>query len=454
MNGGSLQQAWQLFEMGRYEQALEAASRARASEQDRAAAAYLASLCLTNLGRFDQAKQAASEALGEDGNRPEYHHAWGFAHYREATDGRSVARMLFRQKTTFDQPLQEAEGAYLRAVQLDPNDPYYHEMLGWVYHQQDRYDLAERALRNALQLDPRRSDCFQLLSEVCRLTGRYKESYRYALEALAFNAVESGGHASLGWAKLMHGDARESLGIFREALRLDPQDDNARLGLIETLKVQYAVIRWPYRTLQRLDHITDRPWWDRWNFLAWPLTAVLFAFIGLVIFHDIVSAVAGFFLGLALGWIVWYAVIFLPIGLMILQSMCNAVLLWHPLGRHALTPWQRYRAVAYNGYVLPVLASVALVFAGLALPDFRFTFELFSGRVFALVLLAGPFAAWAAATTTNWVYPVAAVALVSVVCFATYSLGLPPGTVLSQSPWPLLLFLAGSAWGLLVASRL
>jgi tetratricopeptide repeat protein len=65
--------------------------------------------------------------------------------------------------------------------------------------------------------------------------------------ALARDPDDAFTHANRGWSLLHEGDPRRALEHFREALRLEPELDFARAGLIEALKARY----WLYRQVLR-----------------------------------------------------------------------------------------------------------------------------------------------------------------------------------------------------------
>ena len=77
--------------------------------------------------------------------------------------------------------------------------------------------------------------------------GRPEEASTAATAALGYAADSSATQAQAGWVALETNRPKEALHHFREALRLNPDSDFAREGLVEALKARY----WVYRTFMR-----------------------------------------------------------------------------------------------------------------------------------------------------------------------------------------------------------
>jgi len=83
-----------------------------------------------------------------------------------------------------------AEQAYRRACELDPNDAYPWNGLGYLLtNHLGRYDEAEQAYRHACELDPKLASPWNNLGNLLmQHMGRYEEAeqaYRHACERLS-----------------------------------------------------------------------------------------------------------------------------------------------------------------------------------------------------------------------------------------------------------------------------
>ena len=77
--------------------------------------------------------------------------------------------------------------------------------------------------------------------------GRKDEADHTLGSALANDPENALTHANQGWAFLHRGDHERALEHFREALRIDPELDWARIGIVEALKARYLIYRFMLR---------------------------------------------------------------------------------------------------------------------------------------------------------------------------------------------------------------
>ncbi|MDX1947089.1 MAG: tetratricopeptide repeat protein [Pirellulaceae bacterium] len=174
--------------------------------------------------------------------------------------------------------LPEATEHAQRAIHLGPDDPFGHFALARVLLDRNRYPEAQTAIEEAIRLDPHDADYFSLLSSLQLLQSRWREALAAAEQGLAIDpehnacinlraqalvklgdraaAAQTLGealarrpddalsHANQGWTLLHQGDPYKALEHFREALRLDPELEFARAGIVEALKARNFVYRW------------------------------------------------------------------------------------------------------------------------------------------------------------------------------------------------------------------
>jgi tetratricopeptide (TPR) repeat protein len=171
----------------------------------------------------------------------------------------------------------EALAAAQRAVSLSPDDAFSHHIHAVVLHRLDREKEAFTAIEEAIRLDPENESHFAVLASIhlamrdwpaalaaserglmihpedvqcanlrsmalVRL-GRKEEAMQtvdFALERAPENAWS---HANQGWNCLHQNDPRRAQDHFREALRLEPDLEYARQGMLEALKARNPVYR-------------------------------------------------------------------------------------------------------------------------------------------------------------------------------------------------------------------
>jgi hypothetical protein len=190
---------------------------------------------------------------------------------------------------------------------------------------------------------------------VLRQLGRTRETEAFAAESLARSPENPFMHAAQGWNLLEHGETRRAAEHFREALRLDPDLEYARLGLLEAMKSRFA----PYRWIVLYSLWTSRM--TTGQNVAFMVGLVLaMKFIGkLGAQSPAMAMIALPLIGLYLVfvYITWTA-----------GPLSNVLLQLHPLGRHALTSEERW-ASTFAGIALglAITALLAMPLLGLSL---------------------------------------------------------------------------------------
>lgn len=129
------------------------------------------------------------------------------------------------------------------AVSLDPEDTFALTSKAAAYCSIERWADAETWSREALTVDPDNSMAANILTNVLRLQGKSAENEIAVEKLLAANPEDSYSHMNAGWSALQKKDFRQAETHFREALRLDPESDAAREGLLESFRAR----SWFYR---------------------------------------------------------------------------------------------------------------------------------------------------------------------------------------------------------------
>jgi tetratricopeptide (TPR) repeat protein len=190
---------------------------------------------------------------------------------------------------------QEALRFATKAVGLAPDDDYCHSMLARVYLAQDRLDVALRSIREAiriepedanhhtmesaihisrkhwaralsaaergLSLDPENTECANFRVMALRQLGRDDEAGDALESALSRSPDNAMVHANRGWQFLKAVDQENAFASFREALRLDPQLDWARQGVVEALKARSFIYRIMLQYFFWMSRLSPRARW-------------------------------------------------------------------------------------------------------------------------------------------------------------------------------------------------
>lgn len=258
---------------------------------------------------------------------------------------------------SINEQFEKALDAVKTAISLQPNEPFNHYVLARTHYENNNMDEAERAIDNAIRLMPFEADFFLIKGYINLDRKKWEQALKYAETGLKFDAEHIGclnlrttaliklnrkqdaeqtidyalhkepentfSHANKGWAKLEMSDYKEALNHFKEALRLDPNNEFAQNGLKEAIKAKFPLYRlvlkyylWNAKLSRGKQWIFIVGLYIIYRIVLWisethpELSPVLYPVIGLYILFAFSS---------------WIA---LPLS--------NLFLRLHPLGRHAL----------------------------------------------------------------------------------------------------------------------
>ena len=280
---------------------------------------------------------------------------------------------------------EPALAAVREAVGLAPDEPSLHNVHGHVLHALDRHDDALRAAQEALRLDPGDADHFSLLASIELARGKWPAALAAAEQALELNPEHVGAanlrsmalvrlgrkaeameavdyaldrapddafsHANQGWNQLHRNNPKKAQEHFREALRLDPELEYAREGMLEALKARNPVYRVMLAYFLWLGRQSAR---FQWVF-------IIGIFFGSRLVNSLTQSQP------QLGWLLWpllglfYAFVYLS---WTAQPMFNLLLCFDRFGRHVLSRDQRLGAACFGSVLALALASLGWWLAG------------------------------------------------------------------------------------------
>ena len=142
-----------------------------------------------------------------------------------AADGRESG-----DSTIWRQSLEGAEEAARRALAIDPRNASARVALGNVLRDRFAWEPATREYLHAIELDPDNAEAHQQYAELLFQTGRLAESSVAAARAVGLDRSSIKLNV-YGWSLWQNGRPEEAVGIWEEALRLDPE---ARVHYVPT----------------------------------------------------------------------------------------------------------------------------------------------------------------------------------------------------------------------------
>ncbi|MFN0075348.1 MAG: tetratricopeptide repeat protein [Prosthecobacter sp.] len=196
------------------------------------------------------------------------------------------------QTGAIKEALQQAE----EAVGLDPDSDFSHAVLSRLHLRLRDYPKAEAAARAALALDTENTMAAEVLSAALLLQKKDGDNKHLINYQLQRNAEDDSAHTSAGWQAVMEGDHKKANEHFMEALRLNPMNEAARMGLIESFRAR----SWVYRTNIRFCHWMNQFTEGRQNVI------MIGGFIGYKVLSGYLKTVAPFWANVVIGaWLVF-----------------------------------------------------------------------------------------------------------------------------------------------------
>jgi tetratricopeptide (TPR) repeat protein len=312
----------QLRDMRRYPDAEKYLQQAIGEQPNNAAGYYQLAFCYCNWDDHEKkALQTIDRAISLDPNQADFFalRAW-------------ILGNLDRDK--------EAIQVAGQALELDPFEIMALNAQSRAYIALQMWKEAETTARHVLELNARNDVAGNFLAIALRQQGRRKESEAISAALLAQVPDDAMSQCNAGWSALEGSDYRRANRHFLEALRLNPNYDSARRGLLHSFNSRV----WIYRVY--------------FQFVAWlgkhrKETRYFFLIVIYVAYRLVVSELRTFGKeGVNWGFVVvaLYLVIF-GFG----KSFGNLFLLLDPFARHALKRkeigWSLFAGTLYGFFL-------------------------------------------------------------------------------------------------------
>ncbi|MEX2118149.1 MAG: tetratricopeptide repeat protein [Pirellulales bacterium] len=328
-----LTRAQLLIARSRYEQAAAELRRQLADEPDNPLVHALLALCLVEQKKYDDATAEARQAIHLAPDVP-------FTHY-------ALAEVLYSRNR-----MQQALQAITEAIALDNEDADYFGLLAAIHFDQSRWADALAAAEQGLSCDPDHSGCANLRAMAQVKLGRKDQAGATIDAALARDPEDALTHANQGWLLLEKREPLKAAEHFREALRLDPEAEWAREGIIEAIKARNPIYRLMLRYFLWMARLPPRTQW--------------LVIIGVFIVARVARSIARNNPDLA-PYVIPLLVLYVVFAFMtwLAQPLFDVLLLFNRFGRHALPPERFTASIWIAGCLLCTLAGAAMAWATL-----------------------------------------------------------------------------------------
>ncbi|PMD92402.1 hypothetical protein BWI97_20125 [Siphonobacter sp. BAB-5405] len=224
MESNALDKARLLMNLNRTAEAIQELRQWLLQQPEDLEALVLLVQAYINTHEYPKALETAEELLSQ---APDY----SIAHYFHG-----VTLLLVKRYT-------DAEQALLEAVELDPWDADYFNMLGTLHNLQKHWEKALFYADQGLAIDPEHVQCLNTRTEALTKLGRLDEMQSTIEETLAADPHNAYTQATVGWSKLERGNISEARQHFAEALRMKPTYEFAQEGMKEAVKAKNPLYR-------------------------------------------------------------------------------------------------------------------------------------------------------------------------------------------------------------------
>ena len=321
----NLQRGELLCHQSRHADAEKYLQQAIGEQPSNAEGYYQLSFCYCNWkGHIDQAMQAINRALSLDPSRAEFY---------------ALRSWILGNK---DKDKESLEVAFY-AISLNPFDLLALNARTRAYSSLCDWQNAEASARSTLELYAQNELAATFLSEALRRQGRNRESEEVSAGLLSRVPNNSMAQCSAGWAALEAGGYQRANQHFMEALRLDPNSNNARQGLLHSFNSRVWVYRFYFQFVAWLSRFQRGMQW-------------MFFILIYIVYRVIQTELSSQFGNEGLHWGLVLAAVYLVLfgfG----RSFGNFFLMLDPFARYALTwkerAWSCLAAAIY-GFFLTV----------------------------------------------------------------------------------------------------
>ncbi|NIG52753.1 lipopolysaccharide assembly protein LapB [Chitinophaga sp. Cy-1792] len=219
-----IQRAHLLLQQGRVQDAVTTLRQHLSTYANDIDGLYLLAICFLELGNVEEAESIISNAIGMAPADDRFYY---------------IRAQIAFNKSQYNAAIT----AISEAVSIDPNVAGYFGMWSQILIIKRDFKEALEKAEEGLALDPENETCLNLRSTALFNLGKKEEAFSDLHIALEHNPENAYTHANLGWKLLENGDHKKALEHFREALKIDPNQQWAKSGMVQAMQARYWLFR-------------------------------------------------------------------------------------------------------------------------------------------------------------------------------------------------------------------
>jgi Tfp pilus assembly protein PilF len=327
--GTLLERAELLLEQGRHKDAEGYIKQVLEQEPENDEALSLLARSYINAGRIDEGIETINRAIAIEPNNSFYFYLLAFGHYRKDLNSAAITNLH-------------------KAIELNPYFAEYFGLLSLIHIEEREFELALEKANEGLALNAKNITCLNARATALNKLKRTEAAFETMQDALAEDPDNEHTHTTVGWNLLEKGKHKEASKHFMEALRIEPNYLNAKLGLKEALKSKVL----PYKLMLQYGFWIN----NKGKGLQKAMPFIIYAVfrVLLAIFDNIDG-------GKNFTWILISVYILFVVTSWTINSIANFFLLFHPIGKHALTSSEKYTSLTA---VPSLLLGILLICVG------------------------------------------------------------------------------------------
>ena len=325
-----LERARHLLQLSRFTEALSEINKQLAIDPNDSDTLTLASICNLNLNNLKEAEASIQAAITLNPSSP-------FVFY-------IYSKILFAK--------EDYQGAEKRVKEAIALNPFAAENFSWLarihLHNKD-YEEALHIANEGLAIEPDNINCLNTRTIALVKLNKKDEAFATIQDALTEDPHNPSTHANTGWAMLEQRNYKMALQHFYESLRIEPNNEWARSGMIEALKARYWIYRIFLRYMFWIGNLKPQQQW--------------FFIIGIYVLAQILKRLSNSIPKLE--WIITPLLIaygLFAFSTWIIQPLFNLLLFLHPKGRYALDSEERKTSILVGVALAAGLISLPLFF--------------------------------------------------------------------------------------------
>ncbi len=214
--------AIQLFEIGRFQDAIPYLKKALQFDPEDYNAIYYLAQCYLQIDDFEKSEEMANALL------------------KINPDNENVY-FLLSQIYLSKSDLKIALEFINKAISIYPYEADFFGQKSYINLNEKNYESALKFANEGLALEPNNKLCLNARVQALTKLDRKEEATSTIENLLEKDPENVYSHANVGWSKLENGNTKEALQHFKQALAIDPNFEYAREGMSTALKAKNIV---------------------------------------------------------------------------------------------------------------------------------------------------------------------------------------------------------------------